>query len=189
MSAVAVCAALVLSASLLAAAIAKLTRPDVIRVTLIALGVPVRRSWTAVHLLIATEAAAAVLLLVAPRWPVSTGAVLTLFSAFAVAGAIGLRARTPIACACFGGGIASLGWRQIAQLAPAAIMAVATLRYAAWTAEQGLAMSAAALLGVAGLAARRVLPKYATTRAMRLSLRQARIASNELEVGMEGNRG
>lgn len=189
MSAVAVCAALVLSTWLLAAALAKLTRPDGIRVTLIALGVPVRRSWSAVCLLIATETTSAVLLLVAPRWPVSTAAVLTLFSAFAVAGTIALQARTPIACACFGGGTTSLGWRQLSQLPPAAIMAVVTFRYADWTAEEGLAMTAAALLATAALSARRVLPKYATTRAMRLSLRQAQIASNQLEGAPEANRG
>jgi hypothetical protein len=189
MSAVAVCAALVLSTSLLAAAIAKLTRPDGIRVTLIGLGVPVRRSWPAVYLLIAAETTAAVLLLVAPRWPGSAAAVIALFSAFAVAGAIALRARTPITCACFGGGNTSLGWRQLAQLAPAAIMALATLRYAGWTAQEGFAMSAAALLAIAALAARRVLPAYAATRAMRLSLRQARIASNQLDMESEASRG
>jgi hypothetical protein len=174
--------ALALAAALFAAAIAKLTRPEGIRVTLVALGVPVRRSWAAVYALIAAETAGAALLLVAPRLPLSAGLVLALFIAFAAAGALALRARSPIACACFGSGSRPLGARQILQLGPAAAAVAVVFRDAAWSAQTGTALVATALLVTAAWAAGRVYPRYAATRAMRLSLREARMATNQLEL-------
>ena len=178
-------AALVIATVLLAGAIAKLTRPEGIRVTLIALGMPVRHSWTAAHALIAAETAGALLLLVAPRSPVSFAAVVALFAAFAVAGAAALRTRTPIACACFGSGAKPLGWRQLAQLPIAVAMAFVVARFADWTAQTGLALVAAALLVIGAWWASRVFPLWRSIRATRLTLREARMAQYELELAEE----
>lgn len=178
-------AALVIATVLWAGVIAKLARPEGIRLTLISLGAPVRRSWAAVSLLIAAEGGGALLLLLAPRSPVSFAVVVAVFGAFALAGGAALRARTPIACACFGSGDKPLGWRQLVQLPIVAAIAFLVFRNAGWTAQAGLALTAAALLGVGAWWAMRAWPAWQTTRGMRVSLREAAIASNELELQVD----
>jgi hypothetical protein len=180
-------AAVVIATGLWAAAIAKLVRPESIRVTLIALGAPVRHSWAAVYVVVAAEASAALLLVIAPRSPLSFAVVVALFGAFAVAGAVALRAHAPIACACFGSSDKPLGWRQLAQLPVVTAMALLVLTTADWTAQDGLALTAAVLLGIGAWWAIRAWPTWQVTRRMRVSLREAQLASNEIEMQVDSH--
>ena len=99
MGVAAVVAAVLIAMVLWAGVIAKLARPNRIRVTVVALGVPVPASWTAVAALVVAEIGADLVNLLAPGSPISSVVVVVLFGAFAVAGAVARRARAPSACA------------------------------------------------------------------------------------------
>lgn len=172
--------ALVLASALMAGAFAKATFPDRLKVTLVALGVPVRWSQAAVRTIILAEAGTACALLIWPSASASLIACLGVFAAFSWAGAKGLRAEGPVACACFTHEDSVLGWRQIAQLPVAGAAAALAHAYGDWRAQEGALLVIAAVAGHALFSLTRIVGPWRRTRAMRLAIRQTRLANQTI---------
>ena len=68
-----------------------------------------------------------------------------------------------------------------------AVALVAVAREGDWAPQTGLALTAATLLGVAAWWALRVWPTWQRTRAMRVSLREAQMATNRLALEAESH--
>ncbi|WP_442813422.1 MauE/DoxX family redox-associated membrane protein [Streptomyces sp. NBC_01754] len=133
----------------------KLRAPESFSSTLKALGLPSAVLRTASITLPAAEvlAGACVLLLPTQLWPIAL--IIALAFGFALAGALGLRAESPISCSCFGGGSeAVLGKRQLYAFplwAGAAVSVEAIGR--SWSSGEGAAYLAVVLAVLCGLRA------------------------------------
>jgi hypothetical protein len=151
MTALGVCAVLVMAAVLLWAGLAKFTNLGGFAATLQALGVPADRSRRASALVASSEVLTALGVLFAPHWRGTLAAVVALGGAFALAGLVAVLRKERIHCNCFGPGAAG-GYLGLTQ-----VLALPAWVGGAWALHDGfptpLPLAAgAALFAVSGLA-------------------------------------